>query len=76
MHVYQIMAVTLNIMLVDVRNYYLSVPSTVLFPTSCIIFLKIEVAKSFLNFTAVPTQWIKDNLNAVTLAPDFNYTSL
>lgn len=74
MHAYQIMAVTLNIMLVDVRNYYLSVPSTVLFPASCIIFLKIEVAKSFLNFSVVPTQWIKDNLNTVMLAPDFNYT--
>lgn len=58
MHAYQIIAVTLNI-LVDVRNYYLSVPSTVLSRASCIILLKREVAKSVLNFSAIPTQWSK-----------------
>lgn len=40
MHAYQITAVTLNMILVDVRNYYLSVPSTIFFPVSCIILLK------------------------------------
>lgn len=40
MHAYQITAVTLNMILLDVRNYYLSVPSTILFPVSCIILLK------------------------------------
>lgn len=49
MHAYQIIVVTLNIILVDVRNYYLSIPSTILFPVSSIILLKIEVAKSVLN---------------------------
>lgn len=37
MHAYQITAVTLNAVLVDVRNYYLSVPFTIVFPVSCII---------------------------------------
>ena len=76
MHAYQIIAVTLNIILVDVRNYYLSIPSTILFPGSYIILLKREVAKSVLNFSAIPTQWSKDNLNTVTLASDFNYSKL
>ena len=76
MHAYQITAVTLNMILVDVRNYYLSIPSTILFPVSYIILLKRKVAKSVLNFSAVPTQWNKNNLTTVMLAPDFNYSQL
>jgi len=59
MRAYQIMGIALNIMLADIRKYYLFVLFTVLFPASCIIMLKIEVAKSFLNFSAVPTQRVK-----------------
>lgn len=44
MHAYQIIAVTLTIILVDVYS--------------------------------VPTQWSKDNLNTVMLAPDLNYSQL
>lgn len=43
MRAYQIMGIALNIMLADIRKYYLFVLFTVLFPASCIIMLKIQL---------------------------------
>lgn len=68
MHAYQIVVVTLNIILVDVRNDYLSVPFII---PSCQLYYYAEKKWQNQLFCVFPTQWRKDNLNTVNISPSF-----